>query len=430
MRGKLSNGDAMRLISDLLDDGKKALFELSRANRYFHLFWLLGPFFLLIERTPGDIYISTVALAFIIRSLKKRDSAWLKFFWVKSIFIFWGVCLLSAILSPDPSYAIGEAFIWIRFPLFAMASAFWLGADKRLLLLMLFSTASALLVMCGILAAELAIEGFKNRLSWPYDDLVPGNYLTKVGLPVIVFSTALSMSMRGSKALLVGGFCLLVMGMTMMTGERINFLIMSCASLLTIFIWEPSWKKRFLFIGLISIFPVAISILFSDVFNRYVIEFVYELPIYRGSHYYEAMAPAWLIFEQFPILGIGPGNFRYLCADLVQPYMGYPHEFTQYLARRCYNHPHNFYLQILAEAGSLGLISAAISIGSIISYCVKAKDAQWHILSQTAWIIPFALFWPIRSSADFFGQWNNIFLWSAVALALAVAHVKPKDISK
>ena len=233
----------MRLISDLLNDGKKALFGLSQADRYFHLFWLLGPFFLLIERTPGDIYISTVALAFIIRSLKKRDSAWLKFFWVKSIFIFWGVCLLSAILSPDPSYAIGEAFIWIRFPLFAMATAFWLGADKRLLLLMLFSTASALLVMCGILAAELAIEGFKTRLSWPYDDLVPGNYLTKVGLPVIVFLTALSLSMRGSKALLVGGFCLLVMGMTMMTGERINFLIMSCASLLTIFIWEPSWKN-------------------------------------------------------------------------------------------------------------------------------------------------------------------------------------------
>jgi hypothetical protein len=38
------------------------------------------------------------------------------------------------------------------------------------------------------------------------------------------------------------------------------------------------------------------------------------------------------------------------------------------------------------------------------------------------------LFWPIRSSADFFGQWNNIFLWSAVALALAVAHSKSRNV--
>ena len=96
---------------DLLDNGKKAFFELSRNDRFMHAFWLLGPFFLLIERTPGDVYISIVALAFIIRSLKKRDSAWLKFFWVKSVFIFWGICLLSAVMSPAPSYAIGEAFI-------------------------------------------------------------------------------------------------------------------------------------------------------------------------------------------------------------------------------------------------------------------------------------------------------------------------------
>ncbi len=85
-----------------------------------------------------------------------------------------------------------------------MATAFWLGADKRLLLLMLFSTASAILLMCGILAAELAIEGFKTRLSWPYDDLGAWELLAKVGLPVIVFSTALSLSMKGSKAFRLG----------------------------------------------------------------------------------------------------------------------------------------------------------------------------------------------------------------------------------
>ena len=99
--------------------------------------------------------------------------------------------------------------------------------------------------MCGILGAELAIEGFKSRLSWPYDDLVPGNYLAKVGLPVIVFSTTLFLSLKGPRSLLSGGVCLLVIGMTMMTGERINFLIAFFAALLAIFIWETSWKKRF-----------------------------------------------------------------------------------------------------------------------------------------------------------------------------------------
>ena len=408
----------MHNMYDLLGNGKKAFFELSRNDRFIHAFWLLGPFFLLIERTPGDVYISIVALTFLIRSLKNRDFAWLEFFWVKSVFIFWGICLLSAVMSPSPSYAFGEALIWIRFPLFAMATAFWLGVDKRLLLLMFFSTASAILLMCGILAAEMAIEGFKSRLSWPYDDLVPGNYLAKVGLPVIVFSTSLFLFLKGSKSLLSSGFCLLVIGMTMMTGERINFLITLFAVLLAIFIWETSWKKRFFYITVVSALPILIFAIIPSTFDRFAISFFNQLPLYKGSPYYDAMAPAWLIFQQSPTLGIGPGNFRYLCADLIQPELGYP----------CHNHPHNFYLQILSETGSLGFVSAVIFIGSIIVKCFGAMATSRHVLYSVAWVIPFALFWPIRSSADFFGQWNNIFLWSAVALALAVVHSKSKNI--
>jgi O-antigen ligase len=406
----------MQLIYNLLSDGKQAFFELSRIDRFIHAFWLLGPFFLLIERTPGDVYISAFAISFLIRSFKKRDGAWLKFFWVKSVFVFWGICLLSAVMSPDPSYAFSEALIWIRFPLFAMATAFWLGVDRRLLLLMFFSTATGILLMCGILAAELAIEGFKSRLSWPYDDFVPGNYLAKVGLPVIVFSTTLFLSLKGSKSLLVGGICLLVIVMTMMTGERINFLIALSAALLATFVWKTSWIKRFFYVVFVSVIPISIFVLSPTVFDRFVVSFFNELPFYKGSPYYDAMAPAWLIFEQFPTLGIGPGNFRYLCADLVQPSLGFP----------CHNHPHNFYLQILSETGALGLISAVVFIGSIIFKCFEARAANRHVLYTAAWIIPFALFWPIRSSADFFGQWNNIFLWSAVALALAAVHSKPK----
>ena len=37
------------------------------------------------------------------------------------------------------------------------------------------------------------------------------------------------------------------------------------------------------------------------------------------------------------------------------------------------------------------------------------------------------LFWPIASMADFFGQWNNIFMWSAIAIALAGARIASED---
>jgi len=46
-----------------------------------------------------------------------------------------------------------------------------------------------------------------------------------------------------------------------------------------------------------------------------------------------------------------------------------------------------------------------------------------NVVAAIAYIVPLGLFFPLQSTADFFGQWNNIFLWSAVALSMAAAHL-------
>jgi hypothetical protein len=96
-------------------------------------------------------------------------------------------------MSAMPSYAFSEALAWFHFLLFAMAIAFWLGTDKRLLYAMLVSTGLGMFLMTGILTAEMIIEGQKGgRLSWPYGDLVSGNYLSKVRLPAFTIMVALA----------------------------------------------------------------------------------------------------------------------------------------------------------------------------------------------------------------------------------------------
>ena len=98
------------------------------------------------------------------------------------------ICVLSAALSDLKSYSLGELSRGSDFPIFAMATAFWLATDRRLLHAMLVMVGVGLMIMCTILFAEMVIEGQKGgRLTWPYDDLVPGNYLAKVGtLPAFV----------------------------------------------------------------------------------------------------------------------------------------------------------------------------------------------------------------------------------------------------
>ena len=102
-------------------------------------------------------------------------------FWVKAAFV-WIACMLAAVASPLPIYSLGETFVWFRFPLFAIAVAFWLGVDRRFVYAMLTSIGLGMLVMCFINAAEIMIVGqVSGRLSWPYNDcLVPGNYLARL----------------------------------------------------------------------------------------------------------------------------------------------------------------------------------------------------------------------------------------------------------
>ena len=63
-------------------------------------------------------------------------------------------------------------------------------------------------------------------------------------------------------------------------------------------------------------------------------------------------------------------------------------------------------------------------IGSILFQTLVAGIRnRRNVVAATAFIIPLGLFFPIASMGDFFGQWNNIFLWSAVSLGLAAYNI-------
>ena len=418
----MANSDEMMVQMTLRDhivavwsDARSALAEMPQASRWFHIFWLLGPLILLIERSPADAWLTICALTFVARAVLRRDSAWLRLFWVRAVFAFWGVCLLSAALSDLPAYSLGEAFIWIRFPLYAMASCFWLAHDKRLLYAMMGMTIIGVIIMTGILTAEVLIVGQQDgRLSWPYGDLVPGNYLAKAGLPAFCVLVALAVSgyrhVNGAAAII--SFFTIIL--SIITGERINFLIRACGGMLAGLFWRPK-ASRYSCLILIEVLAVlTVFVASPNIGNRFIDRFIEQLPSHSESPYYRVMNSGIVTFETAPVLGIGTANYRILCADLTRGHADVD----------CHTHPHNYYIQLLAETGFIGLVFGCVMLGAIIWSCAQTSlKGRAHVLMATAVIIPLGLFFPIQSTADFFGQWNNIFMWSAVALALSTGNV-------
>lgn len=410
-------------IITILANAKDALFELTPLARGLHIFWLLGPFFMLIERTPGDVWISFLALSFVIRVTIKKERQWLKSTWVRAAFLFWFWCLFSAAMSPNPLYSFGEAFVWFRFPLFAMATVFWLALDRRLLYAMLLSVGVGTLIMGCILASEILIIGQQDgRLLWPYGDKTPGNYLAKVGLPVFTIMVAIAVSSRVRVAGCAGIFALFSIILSLMTGERINFLVRACSGFLAGVVWKPIWRRFFALIFLELIALIVAFTLLPGALTRFSKDFFVGATNFETSGWLHTINGGFVIARDNLLTGIGPGNFRIFSHELLE---GVPYT-------RPDNHPHNLYSQLLCETGAIGFLLGVVFLWSMVWACFKESlKSNKNVFIATAWITPFALFWPIATNQDFFGQWNNIFMWSALAISMTSVRWHDKtDISR
>ena len=68
------------------------------------------------------------------------------------------------------------------------------------------------------------------------------------------------------------------------------------------------------------------------------------------------------------------------------------------------------------------LIGLALGVAMVVSiiWACKGQSCNRRDVLAATFRCAFGLFFPVQSTADFFGQWNNTFV-SAIAFALVVA---------
>jgi O-antigen ligase len=297
------------------------------------------------------------------------------------------------------------------------AAQVWLAKDRDIRILMLLTMLIGMLLMCGILIAETLIDP-KTRLTWPYGDLVPGGYLAKVSLPLFCVLMAIAVSKKSKAGIFSGMIGLLSIGVSALTGERTNFLIRACGGILASIVWKP----KFLMISLLIFIEVlAVLALFftrPDLSSRFGDKFLNSIPIANTSDnnpYWGAWRGGIQQGLLNPIKGIGPSGTRNTCANLDT-------NLPEWLPGKnyCGNHPHNFYVQLFAEVGIVGLVFGCIMFGSLIITCFKARLANFNCpMAATAFVVPLGLFFPIQQFGSFYGQWGNLFTWFAIAFAIS-----------
>ena len=402
-------------FSSSWENGLIKIKAMTSFEKTMTILWLLGPLIYLIERDPADLWLTLISIIFLSRCFKKKDWNWTFQIWFKSALALWLFGLFSAVTSPEPIFTFQQGFVWIRFPLYVAAAQVWIAKDRDIRILMLLTMLIGMLIMCGILIAETLIEP-KTRLTWPYGDLVPGGYLAKVSLPLFCVLMAIAVSKKSKAGIFSGMVGLLSIGVSALTGERTNFLVRACGGILASIVWKP----KFLMISiLIFIEVLAVLALFfarPDLSSRFSTEFLKEIPILNfDTGYWGAWRGGIQQGLLDPIKGVGPSGTRNSCANLDT-------NLPEWLPGKnyCGNHPHNFYIQLFAEVGTIGLLLGCIMFGSIITTCYRARLENFNCpMAATAFVVPFGLFFPIQQFGSFYGQWGNLFTWFAIAFAVS-----------
>ena len=191
---------------------------------------------------------------------------------------------------------------------------------------------------------------------------------------------------------------------------RKTFLISFSLSIL-LFILLLQFSEKLKYKTYINFYnPIQTIFFASDLYASEQKKFYFFTPIH-DSHY----RTAYNIFKDNKIFGAGNKMFRKVCGKEGI----YINKFS------CTTHPHNFYLQVLAENGIIGLVFIASIFIMIFLKLFKEiflrnfkNEKNYDNKSILLLIGIFLNLWPIIPSGNFFNNWLSVLMYFPVGFLI------------
>ncbi|MDB2636294.1 O-antigen ligase family protein [Alphaproteobacteria bacterium] len=390
----------------------------------FSLLLIFIPVALITGPAIPDIFLSLIALYFLFISiLKKKWSYYLNPI-VYGFFLFSLYGVLRSIFSETPLLSLntGGSFFYFRYIFFAMGV--WYLLDKNPYLskcLMIISFLSILVVSIdGTYQYFFGVNIFGNekhsidRLTGLFgDEPIIGRYIAY--LSIFTFSLIYQNYGKTKITILVSVIFLIICEVVVfLSGERAPFFYLILFTILLIILIPQIRLYRLISLSL-SIIIILIITSFIPYAKDRIIDVTTSqikqtsLPFLPYSdHHEEHYVSALKMFIDKPIFGIGTNLFRFQCNKSEY----------KYKTRSCNTHPHNFYLQILAEQGFVGLFFLIIFYLFLSKLLIKnfiftTKSNNRKKISTDFilfLIVLFIYWWPLIPHMGFYNNWNNVLM--------------------
>ena len=403
-------------------------------NNYINLYYLLFtliPLSIILGPSISLLNISIFCLYYFFKDFKFNH---LKYIFENKVLILLVLLnfylILNVFISLDPNKSMLRNFGFFRFIIFFIAINYFFFKTRYD-----FSVFKIWLIIFFIFIFDVFFESFfgENLLGYgtlesPHgtrivsffkDEPIAGAFIN--GLLFLIFGYISFLIKKKNNFYKYFSLVIFVLLLTsvLVTGERSNT-IKAVLGFLIFILFLDFFRinfKLFFFLIIISLMSLIISK--SDFLkNRYVGQ-IYNNIINEDERdyflennvYFKLYKSGLLVFENYSLLGVGTKNYRVATCD-----QGKLIKEDYY----CSTHPHQIYIEFLAEHGIIGsLISLSILFYLIFKNLGKIIQSKNYI-QIGAFIYLLINFIPIIPSGSFFSDFNITFFMLNLSLMYAV----------
>jgi O-antigen ligase len=213
-----------------------------------------------------------------------------------------------------------------------------------------------------------------------------------------------------------------------LSGDRMPF-IMTLATFFLIFFFLKNFKLNLsvalIIFLLFFFFQIKNNRYFFDRYKIFIKEVspvenkindtVYETRNFFDSQWGAHFLTGYEIFKNNSYFGIGLKQFKVECSSTA-----YENINSDFRSGRCSSHPHNLYIEMLAETG---IVSSFIFVCLIVYFfirCLKVLfnkkikpfyNSYEYVIFVSFFVVNVITFFPIRSSGSFFSNFAGSLIW-------------------